>query len=157
MLKELDPHSSYLTKEEVEQLNEPLQGNFEGIGVSFNILNDTVYIISPLQEALRIKREYYAGDRIIKVDGNNVAGIGITIRTGIRHAEREKGNQSQPYLFKGEEIPDLIDFEIIRDKIPIYSIDASYKVSDDIGYIKINRFSMTTMDEFTEAMAKAQG
>ena len=153
LLKELDPHSSYLTKEEVAKLNEPLQGNFEGIGVSFNILNDTVYVISPVAEGPSDKVGILRGDRIIKVDGNNIAGIGITSDKVFSMLRGNKGSKVTVSIFR-REVPRLIDYEIIRDKIPIYSLDATYKVTDDIGYIKINRFSMTTMDEFSEAIEK---
>lgn len=77
LLKELDPHSSYLTKDEVAKLNEPLQGNFEGIGVSFNLLNDTVYVISPVEGGPSDKAGVKRGDRIVKVNGTNIAGVGI--------------------------------------------------------------------------------
>jgi carboxyl-terminal processing protease len=153
LLKELDPHSSYLTKEEVEQLNEPLQGNFEGIGVSFNLLNDTVYIISPIAGGPSDKAGILQGDRIIKVDGKNMAGVGITSDQVFVMLRGKKGSKVTVSIFR-KEVPGLVDYEIIRDKIPIYSLDASYKVSDEIGYIKINRFSMTTMDEFNEALTK---
>jgi len=155
LLKELDPHSSYLTKEEVEELNEPLQGNFEGIGVSFNILNDTVYIISPVAGGPSDMVGILPGDRIIKVDGNNVAGIGISTEKVYAMLRGKKGSKVTVSVQRRNVAP-LIDFEIIRDKIPIYSIDASYSVGDNIGYIKINRFSMTTMDEFSEAMKKLE-
>lgn len=153
LLKELDPHSSYLTKKEVEELNEPLQGNFEGIGVSFNILNDTVYIISPISGGPSDRVGIMPGDRIIKVDGNNVAGIGITNDRVFAMLRGKKGSKVTVSVQRKNVTP-LIDFEIIRDKIPIFSIDASYTVDDDIGYIKINRFSMTTMDEFNQALLR---
>ena len=153
LLKELDPHSSYLTKKEVEELNEPLQGNFEGIGVSFNILNDTVYIISPISGGPSDRVGIMPGDRIIKVDGNNVAGIGITNDQVFAMLRGKKGSKVTVSVQR-KNVTTLIDFEIIRDKIPIFSIDASYTVEDDIGYIKINRFSMTTMDEFNQALSR---
>jgi carboxyl-terminal processing protease len=153
LLKELDPHSSYLTKKEVEELNEPLQGNFEGIGVSFNILNDTVYIISPISGGPSDRVGIMPGDRIIRVDGNNVAGIGITNDKVFAMLRGKKGSKVTVSVQR-KNVASLIDFEIIRDKIPIFSIDASYPVDDDIGYIKINRFSMTTMDEFNQALLK---
>ncbi len=153
LLKELDPHSSYLTREEVEEMNEPLQGNFEGIGVSFNILNDTVYIISPVSGGPSDKVGIMAGDRIIRVDGMNVAGIGITSEKVFDVLRGKKGSQVTVSVLR-KDVASLIDFEIIRDKIPIYSVDAGYQVEDDIGYIKINRFSMTTMEEFNEAVRK---
>jgi carboxyl-terminal processing protease len=151
LLKELDPHSSYLTKDEVSKLNEPLQGNFEGIGVSFNILNDTVYIISPVSGGPSDKIGILSGDRIIRVDGKNIAGIGIQSVDVFAMLKGKKGSKvSLALLRRGFE--DLIEVDVVRDKIPIYSVDASYKVDDDIGYIKVNRFSMTTMDEFSNAV-----
>jgi carboxyl-terminal processing protease len=151
LLKELDPHSSYLTKEEVAKLNEPLQGNFEGVGVSFNILHDTVYIISPVAGGPSEKVGILRGDRIIKVDGNNMAGIGITSDNVFSMLRGKKGSEVTVSILR-RGVSGLIDYKITRDKIPIYSLDASYKVSDNIGYIKINRFSMTTMDEFTKVI-----
>jgi carboxyl-terminal processing protease len=150
LLKELDPHSSYLTPKEVEEMNEPLQGNFEGIGVSFNILNDTVYIISPISGGPSEKVGIMAGDRIIKVDGKNIAGISITNDQVFALLKGKKGTRVNiSILRKGE---GLIDFDVTRDKIPIYSVDASYNAGEGIGYIKLNRFSMTTMDEFQKAI-----
>jgi carboxyl-terminal processing protease len=153
LIKELDPHSSYLTREEVEQLNEPLQGNFEGIGVSFNILNDTVYIISPISGGPSEKVGILAGDRILGVNGINIAGVGITNDKVFEMLRGKKGTRVMvTILRKGE--AQLLEFAVVRDKIPIFSIDASYKTGADIGYIKINRFSMTTMEEFNEAIKK---
>lgn len=153
LLKDLDPHSSYLTKEEVAQLNEPLQGNFEGIGISFNILHDTVYVISPVSGGPSDKVGILSGDRILRVDGKNIAGIGIQTSDVFAMLKGKKGSKvSLTLLRRG--YPDFIEVEVMRDKIPIYSIDASYKVSDDIGYIKINRFSMTTFEEFETALEK---
>ncbi len=149
LLKELDPHSSYLTKDEVAKLNEPLQGNFEGIGVSFNLLNDTVYVISPVDGGPSHKAGIKRGDRIVKVDGTNIAGIGIDSDKVYGMLRGKKGSKVDVSVLR-RDIPELIDFEIIRDKIPIKSIEASYMVTNDIGYIKINRFSMTTLDEFKE-------
>jgi len=153
LLKDLDPHSSYLTKEEVAQLNEPLQGNFEGIGVSFNILNDTVYIISPVSGGPSDKVGILSGDRIIKVDGKNVAGIGIQSNDVFAMLKGKKGSKVNLALLR-RGYPELIEVDVVRDKIPIFSVDASYKVTDDIGYIKVNRFSMTTLEEFTHAVAE---
>lgn len=153
LLKDLDPHSSYLTREEVAQLNEPLQGNFEGIGVSFNILNDTVYIISPIAGGPSDKAGILSGDRLVKVNGNNVAGIGIRSDDVYAMLRGKKGSKVYLSVLRRGSI-ELIEYEILRDKIPIYSIDASYKVNDDIGYIKINRFSMTTLEEFATALSR---
>lgn len=153
LLKDLDPHSSYLTREEVAQLNEPLQGNFEGIGISFNILNDTVYVISPISGGPSDKVGVKSGDRIIRVDGKNIAGIGIQSNDVFTLLKGKKGSKvSLTLLRRG--FHEFIEVDVIRDKIPIYSVEASYKVTDDIGYVKINRFSLTTLDEFKLAVEK---
>jgi carboxyl-terminal processing protease len=151
LLAELDPHSSYLTRKEVEEMNEPLQGNFEGIGVSFNILKDTIFIISPVENGPSDKVGIEAGDRIIEIDGNNVAGIGITSARVYELLRGKKGTKVAVSILR-QDSDKLLDFEIIRDKIPIYSIDASYKVDEHIGYIKVNRFALTTIDEFEKAL-----
>jgi carboxyl-terminal processing protease len=151
LLKELDPHSSYLTKEEVEDMNEPLQGNFEGIGISFNILDDTIFVISPISGGPSEKVGIISGDRIVKVDGNNVAGIGLTNEKVFELLRGKKGTKVTVTVMR-RNVNQLLDFNIIRDKIPIFSIDASYKVNDNTGYIKINRFSLTTIDEFKKAI-----
>ncbi|MBN2214974.1 MAG: S41 family peptidase [Bacteroidales bacterium] len=153
LLKELDPHSSYLTKEEVKEMNEPLQGNFEGIGISFNILNDTIFVISPISGGPSERVGILAGDRIVRVDGENVAGTGITNNDVFSLLRGKKGTKVTVTVLR-RNVDELLDFEIIRDKIPIFSVDASYKIKDEIGYIKVNRFSMTTMDEFRTALEK---
>ncbi|MBN2275378.1 MAG: PDZ domain-containing protein [Bacteroidales bacterium] len=152
LLKELDPHSSYLTKEEVDEMNEPLVGNFEGIGISFNILKDTIFIITPISGGPSERVGIMPGDRIIKVDGNNVAGIGITNERVYELLRGKKGTRVSVTILR-RNMDELLEFEIIRDKIPIFSIDASYKVDKNTGYIKINRFSLTTIDEFKTALA----
>jgi carboxyl-terminal processing protease len=153
MLKELDPHSSYMTAKEVKEMNEPLQGNFEGIGVSFNILNDTIYIVSPIAGGPSEKVGVMAGDKIILIDGKNVAGIKITNSDVFSKLRGAKGTKvTISVLRKGEK--ELLDFTITRDKIPIFSVDASYMINDSTGYIKINKFAQTTGKEFEQAMDK---
>lgn len=153
MLKELDPHSSYLTPKEVKEMNEPLQGNFEGIGVSFNILNDTIFIINAIPGGPSEKLGILAGDKIIKIDGIKVAGVGIKNQDVFSKLRGNKGTKvTVSILRKGEK--QLLDFTIVRDKIPIYSIDASYMIAPQTGYIKINRFAQTTGKEFNTAMNK---
>jgi len=151
LLKDLDPHSSYLTREEVKEMNEPLQGNFEGIGISFNILDDTIFVISPISGGPSERVGIQAGDRIVKVDGKNVGGTGITNNDVFALLRGKKGTKVTVTVLR-RDVDELLDFQIIRDKIPIFSIDASYKISDHIGYIKLNRFSMTTMDEFKSSL-----
>lgn len=151
LLRELDPHSSYLTSEEVIAMQQPLQGNFEGIGISFRVLHDTVYVVSSITGGPSDKAGLMAGDRIIEVDGENIAGIGITTEEVYNLLRGNKGSLVQ-VLVKRKNLPVFMDFRITRDEIPINSVDASYKVSNDIGYIKINRFALTTMDEYADAL-----
>jgi carboxyl-terminal processing protease len=149
-LEVLDPHSTYITKEEFDKMNEPLQGNFEGIGVSFNILKDTLFVISPIVGGPSEKVGVRSGDRILKVDGKNIAGVGLTNETVYSLLRGDKGTKvTVSILRRGE--PELLDFTIIRDKIPINSLDASYMLDNATGYIKLSRFAMTTMDEFITA------
>ncbi|MGM0497705.1 MAG: S41 family peptidase, partial [Bacteroidota bacterium] len=150
MLKELDPHTTYLTKEEVKEMNEPLQGNFEGIGIQFNIHNDTIYVISAITGGPSEKVGIKAGDRIVKIEGENVAGTGIT-NQGVRdRLLGEKGTKVDVDV-KRAGVDKLLHFTITRDEIPIHSRDAAYMAEDNIGYIKLNRFAKTTNEEFTEA------
>jgi carboxyl-terminal processing protease len=151
MLKKLDPHSVYISKEDVRAMNEPLQGNFEGIGVQFNLLNDTIYIISPISGGPSERVGIQAGDRIIGIDSENVAGVGITNNQVREKLMGEKGTKVTVTVKRRNE-SSPIDFTITRDKIPIYSLDAAYMVDDETGYIRLNRFSFTTVREFEEAL-----
>jgi len=151
VLQDLDPHSAYLTKEEVQKANEPLQGNFEGIGVSFNILEDTIFVISPIPGGPSEKVGVQAGDRIIRVEDENVAGENITNQDVFDLLRGEKGSKVQISVLR-RGVAELLDFRITRDKIPIFSLDASYMINNDIGYIKLNRFAATTVEEFENAL-----
>ena len=158
MLHELDPHSSYLSKEDLEELSEQLEGEFEGIGVSFNVLEDTIYIIRAISGGPSERVGIVAGDRIVKVDGKPVAGIGITTREVQGLLKGEKGSTVKVSVKRRNNI-ELLDFSITRDKIPVNSLDAAYMVNNKIGYVKLARFSHTTIDEFERAMLslKQQG
>ncbi len=151
MLKELDPHSVYINKDDVKEMNQPLQGNFEGIGVQFNLLNDTIYIISPISGGPSERVGIQAGDRIVKIDSEKVAGVGITNNQVREKLMGEKGTVVTVTIKRRNETS-LIDFTITRDKIPIYSLDAAYMVDNETGYIRLNRFSFTTVKEFEEAL-----
>ncbi len=151
MLHELDPHSSYLSKEELEQLSEQLEGEFEGIGVSFNVLDDTIYIIRAISGGPSEKVGIQAGDRILKVEGETVAGTGISTRDVQRLLKGPKGTRVKVSI-RRRAVKDLLDFTITRDKIPVFSLDASYMVNDHIGYVKLARFSHTSVDEFEKAL-----
>jgi len=158
MLHELDPHSSYLSKEDLEELSEQLEGEFEGIGVSFNVLEDTIYIIRTISGGPSERVGIMAGDRIVEVEGKSVAGIGITTREVQGLLKGEKGSRVEVSV-KRRNNKELLDFSITRDKIPVNSLDAAYMVRNKIGYVKLARFSHTTIDEFERAMKslKEQG
>ncbi len=151
ILKDLDPHSVYISEDEVKEMNEPLVGNFEGIGIQFNMLYDTIVVISPISGGPSERVGLRPGDRIVRIDDENVAGIKIGT-TGVRdRLLGKKGTRVKvSILRKGN--GDLLEFTITRDKIPIFSLDASYMVDERIGYVRFNRFSATTMDEFHKAL-----
>ena len=155
LLQDLDPHSVYISKEEVERMNEPLQGNFEGIGISFNIHKDTLLVLSTVPGGPSEKIGIMAGDRFIYIDGRNVAGIGIENEDVMKMLRGEKGTKVEIRV-KRRSIAELIDFTIIRDKIPINSLEASYMIDKETGYIKLNRFAATTIEEFRTAMTGLQ-
>ncbi|MEE4196727.1 MAG: S41 family peptidase [Bacteroidales bacterium] len=149
ILKDLDPHSVYIPADEVKEMNEPLEGNFEGIGIQFNILEDTIYVISPISGGPSEKVGLRAGDRIVQIDGENVAGVNIST-TGVRdRLLGEKGTKVNVGIIR-KGVDEVLNFTIVRDKIPIYSVDAAFLVESEIAYIKINRFAMTTVEEFKE-------
>lgn len=155
LLGELDPHSVYISKEEVERMNEPLQGNFEGIGISFNIFKDTLLVTSIIPGGPSEKVGIRAGDRIVQVDDKNIAGIGIKNTDVFDLLRGERGTTVELQVLRRNS-DELLDFSIVRDKIPIYSLDASYMLDDETGFIKLNKFSATTTDEFTEAVKELQ-
>jgi len=152
-LRNLDPHSVYIPARDVQEENEPLQGNFEGIGIQFNVLNDSIIIISPIPGGPSEKVGIQAGDRIIRIDDEKVTGIGIST-TGVQKRLRgPKGTKVTVAVFRRGE-KDLLEFTITRDKIPVNSIDAAYMLSGDVGYIKLSRFSEQTGEEFDKAVQK---
>jgi carboxyl-terminal processing protease len=158
MLEKLDPHSAYIPVKDLELMQSQLKGNFEGIGVEFNIFKDTVYVVAPLSGGPSERLGIQSGDKIIKVDGKNIAGIGFTNRDVINHLRGEKGSEVVVSIMRKNE-EELLDFTIARDVIPQYSVDASYMINDEVGYIKVSRFSATTYMEFKESLTqlKEQG
>jgi carboxyl-terminal processing protease len=153
MLHELDPHSYYIKKEDVETVQEELDGGFEGIGVSFNMLNDTLFIINPMSGGPSERVGILPGDRIILVNKENIAGVKMKTTDIQKKLKGPKGTQvGVSILRRGE--PKLIDFVITRDKIPIYSLDAAYMINENTGYVKIARFSNTTIPEYNQALKK---
>jgi carboxyl-terminal processing protease len=158
MLENLDPHSSYIPARDATLAQSQLDGEFDGIGVEFGIIRDTIYVVAPLtggpSEALGIQ----SGDQIIAVDDKKVAGIGITNRDVFEYLRGPKGSKVNVDI-KRKNQKELIRYQITRDKIPQYSINATYMVNDEIGYIKVTRFAATTFEEFQKSISKlkAQG
>ncbi len=158
LLTKLDPHSTYIPASERLLANEDLRGNFDGIGIEFNIFQDTIVVVAPLSggpsEALGIQ----SGDKIVEVDDKNVAGIGITTSEVMRLLKGPRGTAVKVTI-KRPSKDELLRFTIIRDKIPQQSVDVSYAIDAQTGYIKISRFSATTHDEFVQHLEdlKKQG
>ncbi len=151
MLKELDPHSVYISKEDVKKADEPLVGKFEGIGIQFQIFKDTILVIAPVPGGPSEKLGIMAGDKIVKINGEDATGKEVTNEYVQSKLRGEKGTRVDVSIFrKGKS--ELLDFTIIRDQIPVNSLDAAFMASPEIGYIKLNRFSKTTMVEFYKAM-----
>ena len=151
ILKSLDPHSTYISAKDVKEMNEPLNGNFEGIGVQFNLLRDSIIIIEPIAGGPSEKVGIRAGDRILTINQEKVAGISITT-AGVRsRLLGPKGTKVNITVFR-RGVKDPIDFTIIRDKIPINSLDASYMLDKETGYVKLNKFAATTEKEFSNAV-----
>jgi carboxyl-terminal processing protease len=158
ILKNLDPHSVYIPAQDFEKYNEPLTGNFSGIGVLFNMNEDTVAIIRPIVNGPSDMVGILPGDRIVEVEGTVVAGVKMDNDEIVSMLKGEKGTTVKIKVKRRGE-PELIDFEIVRDDIPIYSVDAHYMINDEIGYVKISNFAQTTYQEFMTAIEdlKSQG
>lgn len=151
MLEGLDPHSVYISADQLKRVNEDFQGSFEGIGVEFDIVNDTLTIVSPISGGPSEKLGILAGDKIVKIDGASC--IKISREDVPKKLKGPKGTKVDVTIVRPGSNKNL-DFEIIRDKIPIYSVDASFMHNDEIGYIRVSRFSATTYDEFIKAMGE---
>ena len=150
MLEQLDPHSTYISLEEIHDMNAPLKGSFSGVGIRFQILKDTIMVVQAIPGGPSEKVGLMAGDQIIKINDQLVAGIGMKNK-GVRdRLLGDKGTKVNVSI-KRRNQKNIIDFEIVRDKIPIYSVDASYMVNSNTGYIKLNNFSSTTISEIRKA------
>lgn len=156
MLENLDPHSSYSTPEETKELNEPLQGNFSGIGITFNMAEDTLYVIQTIAGGPSEKVGILAGDRIIAVNDTSIAGQKMKNSDVMKRLRGPKGTIVNVSVLRGNE---TIPFRITRDDIPIYSLDAAYMVDDNIGYLRLNKFAAESGAEMRKAIAdlKKQG
>ena len=153
MLKELDPHSVYIPVKEVQAANEPLQGAFDGIGVTFQIIKDTINVMEVLVGGPSEKVGLQAGDKIIKVDTSNATGKGISNRWVQEHLRGPKGTKVTILVKRGKKSEPL-EFTITRDKIPMNSINVYFMVDDKTGYVRLERFAQTSPDEFITAMTK---
>lgn len=150
-LKELDPHSQYISKQELLRSNEPLEGEFEGVGISFQIHHDTILVIAPVPGGPSEKLGILAGDKIISINGENATGNFIDDNYVFNKLRGDKGTSVDLTISrKGRNLP--INYKVFRDKIPINSIDAAFFASTGTGYIKLNRFSRTSMEEFNSSV-----
>ena len=155
LLQSLDPHSSYIPAKELQAMNEPLEGKFEGIGVEFNIIDDTIVVIAPISGGPSQKLGIQPGDRIVKIEGQNVAGNGIKSKQVMDNLRGKGGTEVNIHIFR-RGAKELIEYNITRGTIPIHSIDVAFMLNAETGYIKISRFGATTFDEYIEAFEKLE-
>jgi len=158
MLKELDPHSAYISKKDVQQANEPLIGSFDGIGVSFQIIRDTINIMEVIIGGPSEKVGLKAGDKIIKVDTALAVGKHLNNKWVQDHLRGKKGTKVTVFVKRGRS-PELLEFAITRDKIPMHSINVYFMADKNTGYIRLERFAQTSPQELRDAMTrlKARG
>ena len=153
MLESLDPHSSYTDAKETKELEEPLQGEFSGIGIQFNMKQDTLYVIQTIVGGPSEKVGIIAGDRIVTVNDTSIAGVKMKNSDIQKRLRGKKGTKVTVQVKRGNN-PELITFRITRDKIPLYSVDACYMLDDKTGYLQISRFGAKTHEEMVEGIEK---
>ncbi|MDA9228205.1 S41 family peptidase [Flavobacteriales bacterium] len=153
IIKDLDPHTSYISKKSYKSVEESMQGGFSGIGIEFNIINDTIVVVSPINGGPSQKLGVQSGDRIVMVDSTNVSSIGIENNGVIKKLRGKKGT-TVSVLIKRRGLSELIKFNITRNTIPLNSVDVAMMLNSDVGLIKINRFSAKTTNEFNKAAYK---
>jgi carboxyl-terminal processing protease len=153
MLEKLDPHSAYTNAEETRKMNEPLEANFEGIGIQFNMLTDTLYVEQVISGGPSEKVGLMIGDRIIRVNDSLIAGVKMANIDIMKMLRGKKGTEVRVKV-KRNFVPDLLEFKITRDKIPVFSLDAAFMADDKTGYIRLNRFAASTVEEFEKAFAE---
>lgn len=152
MLSELDPHSVYITAEEMKGVDEDFKGSFEGVGIQFDVIDDTIVVISPISDGPSEKLGIQSGDKIVKIDDENAVGIN---RDQVPKKLRGPKGSKVKLGIKRSGKNEILTFEVIRDKIPLYTVDASFMLdSTDIGIIVVNRFAATTHDELVQALRK---
>jgi carboxyl-terminal processing protease len=150
LLKNLDPHSDYIPAQDFDLVNEPLEGNFDGIGVEFNIINDTIRVINPIIGGPSEKLGIKAGDKIVMVNGKNMTGKDITTKTVFEKLRGKSGTTVNVSIIRSG-VNKAIEFKITRGKIPLHSLDIAYLVKPGIGYMKISKFASTTYQEYSDA------
>jgi carboxyl-terminal processing protease len=153
MLSELDPHTTYTTAEETKKLNEPLNSNFEGIGVQFNILRDTLVVIQTIPKGPSEKVGILPGDRIVSVNDSAIAGVKMPRDQIMKRLRGPKGTVVNLGVVR-RNVPEVLQFKVVRDKIPLHSVDAAYMIRPKVGFIRISSFAVNTKLELIEALNK---
>ena len=156
MLEELDPHSTYTNAKEARKMNEPLEGEFEGIGIQFQMMEDTLLVVQPVSGGPSEKVGILAGDRITAVEDTLIAGVKMSTEEIMSRLRGPKGSVVKLTIIR-RDIDEPLTFDVKRDKIPIYSLDASYMITPTTGYIRLNKFGANTIEEFQAALSKLQG
>ena len=156
MLENLDPHSAYSTAEQTKRLNEPLQGSFEGIGIQFNLLDDTLMVIQTITGGPSEKAGVMAGDRIISVGDTAIAGVKMPQEEIVKRLRGPRGTKASLGIMRNG-IPETLHIDVVRDKIPLNSVDASFMITPHTGLIRFSNFAMTTHKELVEAIGKLKG
>lgn len=150
-MSELDPHSIYISAKDVKSMNEPLEGNFEGVGIEFAIVKDTLTVSNPVSGGPCEKVGIRTGDKIVSIDGENIAGKGLSNEKVFKYLRGPKGTKVALGIVR-RGVSDKLEFEVVRDKIPINSLDAAYEVSPGILYVKLSRFAATSSKEIIKAI-----
>jgi carboxyl-terminal processing protease len=153
MMEKLDPHSVYIPAREMQELNEPLEGEFDGVGISFNTTSDTIVVLSVIANGPSAKAGVVAGDRIIEINDTLVAGVGMPQNDIVKRLRGKRGSEVKLSL-KRQGIDDLVDVMVVRDAIPIKSIEASFMLTDEIGFIRLSQFARTSYVELMAALAR---
>jgi carboxyl-terminal processing protease len=158
MLEKLDPHTAYFNSEEATAARSQLDSGFDGIGVEFNIYNDTVYVVTPLSGGPSETVGIQSGDRLLKVNGETLSGPGVTNAQVFKALRGKRGTEVKLHIGRTG-VKGGMDFTVVRDRIPQYSVDAAYMVDEEVGYIKVSRFAESTYEEFKTALSslKASG
>lgn len=151
MLEKLDPHSSYSNAEQTRKLNEPLEGNFEGIGVQFNMMEDTLVVIQTISKGPSERAGILAGDRIVEVNGVVIAGVKMDRDSIMKHLRGPKGTHALLTVVR-RHVDEKLIFDVVRDKIPVNTLDAAYMIAPGVGYIHLDRFGATSGKEVEDAL-----